>query len=239
MTTLGFGDIYAATTAVRLIVALQCLTSHIMFGLMIGIITRGPSAVPRGQLPGVRGSRPLRRRVAHFRGSLRRFPHHSSFRPPYVPPCLRAFVLSAGPPSIIHHSAFITPRPPTPCLMPSCLRHPTPSRAEAPRRRDTATVPTKPRVGTRSPSGASLPQLRRYARELTQRHLHVFAPDRRGAQRVSDDSACRVARAHYASSRSGTRRRGIASQVLPSSSLPPRFLKTPPHCLKKNGTPAA
>ena len=48
MTTLGFGDIYAATTAVRLIVALQCLTSHIMFGLMIGIITLGilPTAPP-------------------------------------------------------------------------------------------------------------------------------------------------------------------------------------------------
>src|SRR5262249_33448273 len=30
---------------------------------------------------------------------------------------------------------------------------------------------------------------------------------------------------------------GIASQVFPRSSRPVRFLKTPPHCLKKNGTP--
>ena len=41
MTTLGFGDIYPATTAARIIVAMQCLTSYVMFALMIGIITRG------------------------------------------------------------------------------------------------------------------------------------------------------------------------------------------------------
>ncbi len=32
---------------------------------------------------------------------------------------------------------------------------------------------------------------------------------------------------------------GISSRVLPSNSLPVCFLLTPPHCLKKNGTPAA
>src|SRR5579859_6160203 len=31
---------------------------------------------------------------------------------------------------------------------------------------------------------------------------------------------------------------GISSQVRPSSVLPARFLFVPPHCLKKNGTPA-
>jgi voltage-gated potassium channel len=41
MTTLGFGDISPATPAAKLIVALQCLTSYVMFALMIGIITRG------------------------------------------------------------------------------------------------------------------------------------------------------------------------------------------------------
>ena len=34
-------------------------------------------------------------------------------------------------------------------------------------------------------------------------------------------------------------RGGISSWVAPSSSRPVRFLRTPPHCLKKNGTPAA
>jgi hypothetical protein len=31
---------------------------------------------------------------------------------------------------------------------------------------------------------------------------------------------------------------GIASQVWPSNSRPARFLRTPPHCLKKKGTRA-
>lgn len=41
MTTLGFGDIYPQTLDARIIVSMECLTSYIMFGLMIGIITRG------------------------------------------------------------------------------------------------------------------------------------------------------------------------------------------------------
>jgi hypothetical protein len=38
--------------------------------------------------------------------------------------------------------------------------------------------------------------------------------------------------------RSGPSARGISSQVSPSSTRPARLFITPPHCLKKNGTPA-
>ncbi len=41
MTTLGFGDIVPLTPDAKMVVALQCLTSYIMFALMIGILMRG------------------------------------------------------------------------------------------------------------------------------------------------------------------------------------------------------
>lgn len=41
MTTLGFGDIVPQTLAAKIVVSLQCMISYAMFGLMIGIITRG------------------------------------------------------------------------------------------------------------------------------------------------------------------------------------------------------
>ncbi len=41
MTTLGFGDISPLTPAARIAVAAECLTSYVMFALMLGIITRG------------------------------------------------------------------------------------------------------------------------------------------------------------------------------------------------------
>lgn len=41
MTTVGYGDITPHTLLARFIVALECLTSYIILGIMIGIITRG------------------------------------------------------------------------------------------------------------------------------------------------------------------------------------------------------
>jgi voltage-gated potassium channel len=41
MTTLGFGDIYPVSQVAKLLVSLQCLTSYLVFALMIGILTRG------------------------------------------------------------------------------------------------------------------------------------------------------------------------------------------------------
>ncbi len=41
MTTLGFGDIVPLTPDAKMVVVLQCLTSYIMFALMIGILMRG------------------------------------------------------------------------------------------------------------------------------------------------------------------------------------------------------
>ena len=41
MTTVGYGDIIPHTAIARVIVALECLTSYLMLGIMIGIITRG------------------------------------------------------------------------------------------------------------------------------------------------------------------------------------------------------
>ncbi len=41
MTTVGYGDITPHTPLTRFIVAMECLTSYIMLGIMIGIITRG------------------------------------------------------------------------------------------------------------------------------------------------------------------------------------------------------
>ncbi len=41
MTTLGFGDISPITPAARIAVAVECLTSYVMFALLLGIITRG------------------------------------------------------------------------------------------------------------------------------------------------------------------------------------------------------
>lgn len=43
MTTLGYGDIFPHTVVARVIVAFECLTGYLMFGIMIGIITRGIS----------------------------------------------------------------------------------------------------------------------------------------------------------------------------------------------------
>src|SRR5262249_42554005 len=57
----------------------------------------------------------------------------------------------------------------------------------------------------------------------------VYTPWR---ARCSEDSANNIP----CSLLSLTGGRGISSQVRPSSSLPARFLLTPPHCLKKNGT---
>ncbi|MDZ7698279.1 MAG: potassium channel family protein [Deltaproteobacteria bacterium] len=41
MTTLGFGDIVPQTLSAKIVVSLQCMISYVMFGLMIGTITRG------------------------------------------------------------------------------------------------------------------------------------------------------------------------------------------------------
>lgn len=41
VTTVGYGDIVPQTHTARIIVSLECLTSYIMFALMIGIISRG------------------------------------------------------------------------------------------------------------------------------------------------------------------------------------------------------
>lgn len=41
MTTVGYGDIYPHTSLARIIVGLECLTSYILLGIMIGIISRG------------------------------------------------------------------------------------------------------------------------------------------------------------------------------------------------------
>lgn len=41
MTTVGYGDIIPQTVIARVVVAFECLTSYLMLGIMIGIITRG------------------------------------------------------------------------------------------------------------------------------------------------------------------------------------------------------
>ena len=41
MTTVGYGDIYPQNTLARIIVSMECLTSYILLGIMIGIICRG------------------------------------------------------------------------------------------------------------------------------------------------------------------------------------------------------
>jgi voltage-gated potassium channel len=41
MTTLGFGDIHPIATASKVMVSIPCVTSYVMFALMLGIITRG------------------------------------------------------------------------------------------------------------------------------------------------------------------------------------------------------
>lgn len=41
MTTVGYGDFTPVTHFGRMIVVLECLTSYVMFGLMIGLIARG------------------------------------------------------------------------------------------------------------------------------------------------------------------------------------------------------
>ncbi len=41
MTTVGYGDITPQTYLSKIIVVLECLTSYVMFGLMIGILSRG------------------------------------------------------------------------------------------------------------------------------------------------------------------------------------------------------
>ncbi len=41
MTTVGYGDIFPHTTLARLIISIECLTSYLMLGIMIGIVSRG------------------------------------------------------------------------------------------------------------------------------------------------------------------------------------------------------
>lgn len=41
MTTVGYGDIFPHTALSRLITGVECLTSYLMLGIMIGIISRG------------------------------------------------------------------------------------------------------------------------------------------------------------------------------------------------------
>lgn len=41
MTTVGYGEIVPHTAIARIIVSVECLTSYLMLGIMIGIITRG------------------------------------------------------------------------------------------------------------------------------------------------------------------------------------------------------
>ena len=41
MTTVGYGDITPQTVIARVIVSFECLTSYLLLGIMIGIITRG------------------------------------------------------------------------------------------------------------------------------------------------------------------------------------------------------
>ena len=49
MTTVGYGQIVPHTAIARIIVSVECLTSYLMLGMMIGIINRGinfPSSHP-------------------------------------------------------------------------------------------------------------------------------------------------------------------------------------------------
>lgn len=43
MTTVGYGDIFPHTALSRLVTGIECLTSYLMLGIMIGIISRGIS----------------------------------------------------------------------------------------------------------------------------------------------------------------------------------------------------
>ena len=59
------------------------------------------------------------------------------------------------------------------------------------------------------------------------------------ATRRSAQDGQAVGRAHLPPAAIGSSElRGISSQVRASSRRPARFLRTPPHCLKKNGTPS-
>ncbi len=46
MTTVGYGDIFPHTPLARIVVGLECLTSYILLGIMIGIISRGVKFPP-------------------------------------------------------------------------------------------------------------------------------------------------------------------------------------------------
>lgn len=41
MTTVGYGDIYPHSSVARAVVGLECLTSYVLLGIMIGIVSRG------------------------------------------------------------------------------------------------------------------------------------------------------------------------------------------------------
>lgn len=41
MVTAGYGDIVPHTPMAKLVVVMECLTSYVMLGLMIGIVSRG------------------------------------------------------------------------------------------------------------------------------------------------------------------------------------------------------
>ena len=41
MTTVGYGEIYPHTSIAKVVISLECIVSYIMFGLMIGIISKG------------------------------------------------------------------------------------------------------------------------------------------------------------------------------------------------------
>lgn len=49
MTTVGYGDIYPHTTLARLLTSAECLTSYLMLGIMIGIVSRGITVTPENR----------------------------------------------------------------------------------------------------------------------------------------------------------------------------------------------
>lgn len=49
MTTVGYGDIYPHTSLARLLISAECLTSYLVLGIMIGIVSRGITVTPDNQ----------------------------------------------------------------------------------------------------------------------------------------------------------------------------------------------